>query len=77
MYRKYLPAIVSALVVIALAVGYYGGILLIVRSEMVELVFVQVIIGATGLAITVGVGWALIARILELKGGQEDDIGKY
>ena len=76
MKRNYLPAILSALVVIALSAGYFGGVLFVVRS-VTNAVLVQVIIAGVGLVGIGGVGWALVSRILELKRGQEDDIGKY
>ena len=76
MKRNYMPASLSALVVIALAAAYLGGVLIVIRTVS-DAVLVQVIIAGVGLIGIGGVAWALVSRILELKRGQEDDIGKY
>ncbi len=76
MKRSYVPAILSALVVIALIAAYFGGVLFVIR-KVTDAVLIQVIIAGLGLVGVVGIGWALVSRILELRGGQEDDIGKY
>ena len=76
MKRSYVPAILSALVVIALIAPYFGGVLFVIR-KVTDAVLIQVIIAGLGLVGVVGIGWALVSRILELRGGQEDDIGKY
>ena len=76
MKRNYAPAVLSALVVIALSAGYFGGVLFVIRS-VTGSVIAQVAIAVVGLAGIGGVGWALVSRILELKRGQEDDLGNY
>ena len=76
MKRNYVPAVLSALVVIALTAGYFGGVLLVIRS-VTDAVLLQVIIAGVALVGVGGVGWALVSRILELKRGQEDDVGNY
>ena len=76
MKRSYVPAILSALVVIALIAAYFGGVLFVIR-KVTDAVLIQVIIAGVGLVGVVGMGWALVSRILELRRGQEDDIGKY
>lgn len=76
MTRKYLPAILSALVVIVLTVGYAAFIYLAILEVDVTR-WIRVLIAAAALFVVVGVGWALVSRIRELKGGQEDDLGEY
>lgn len=76
MRRKYLPAILSALVVILLTIGYAAFIYLAVMEVDVTVV-VKVLIAAGALFVIGGVGWALMSRIRELKEGQEDDLGQY
>jgi len=74
--NKYLPAILSALVVIILAAAYaVFWFLVIDEAEMVNAV--RIIIASISLFVVIGVAWALISRIRELRGGQEDDLGKY
>ena len=74
--KKYLPAILSALIVIVLATAYAVFWFLVVDdAEMVNAV--RIIIASISLFVVIGVGWALISRIRELRGGQEDDLGKY
>ena len=74
--NKYLPAILSALVVIVLAAAYaVFWFLVIDDAEMVNAV--RIIIASISLFVVIGVAWALISRIRELRGGQEDDLGKY
>ena len=74
--NKYLPAILSALVVIVLAAAYaVFWFLVIDEAEMVNAV--RIIIASISLFVVIGVAWALISRIRELRGGQEDDLGKY
>jgi len=74
--KKYLPAILSALIVIVLATAYaVFWFLVIDDAEMVNAV--RIIIASISLFVVIGVGWALISRIRELRGGQEDDLGKY
>ena len=74
--KKYLPAILSALVVIALAAVYAVFWFFVLDDADVENV-VRIIVALITLFVVVGVGWALISRIRELRGGQEDDLGKY
>lgn len=74
--RGYLPAILSALAVIILAAGYAAFWFLVIDDADI-VVIVKVIISVIALFVIVGVGWALFSRIRELRGGQEDDLGKY
>jgi len=74
--NKYMPAILSALVVILLAAAYAAFWFLVIDEADIENI-VRIIVAVISLFVVVGVGWALISRIRELKGGQEDDIGKY
>jgi len=74
--RQYVPAILSALVVIVLAAGY-AVFWFFVLDEAEMVMFVKVFVAAISLFVVAGVAWALISRIRELRGGQEDDIGKY
>jgi membrane protein YdbS with pleckstrin-like domain len=73
---KYVAPVLSALVVIVLAAGYALFFFLVLQDAQVEQV-VMVIIAAVSAFVVIGVGAALILRIRELKGGQEDDLGKY
>ena len=73
---KYVAPVLSALVVIVLAAGYALFFFLVLQDAQVEQV-VMVIIAAVSAFVVIGVGAALIFRIRELKGGQEDDLGKY
>ena len=74
--NKYVAPILSALVVILLAAGYATFFFLVLKDAQVERV-VMIIIAALSAFVVIGVGVALVLRIRELKGGQEDDIGKY
>jgi len=74
--RPYLPAILSALVVIILA-GAYAAFFFLVIDDADMVGVVKGFVAAISLFVVAGVAWALISRIRELKGGQEDDIGKY
>jgi membrane protein YdbS with pleckstrin-like domain len=76
MMNKYLPAILSALVVILLAAAYAVFWFLVIDDAEIENVL-RIVIAVVSLFVVVGVGWALISRIRELRGGQEDDLGKY
>lgn len=74
--RPYLPAILSALVVIILA-ALYATFWFFVLDEAEMVGVAKGIIAAISLFVVVGVAWALISRIRELRGGQEDDLGEY
>ena len=74
--KKYLPAILSALVVILLAAAYAVFWFLVIDDAEIENAL-RIVISIVSLFVIVGVGWALISRIRELRGGQEDDLGKY
>jgi Na+/melibiose symporter-like transporter len=74
--KRYLPAILSALVVALLAVGYALFWFLVLDEAEILNVVKWIIAGGTALVVG-GLAWAAIARIRELKGGQEDDLGKY
>ena len=73
---KYVAPALSALVVAALAVAYAVFLFLVIDSIDVGRV-VRFIIAAVSLFVVIGVGAALVLRIRELRGGQEDDIGEY
>jgi uncharacterized membrane-anchored protein YitT (DUF2179 family) len=73
---KYVAPVLSALVVIVLAAGYAAFFFLVLQDAQVERV-VMVIIAAVSAFVVIGVGIALVLRIREIKGGEEDDIGKY
>lgn len=74
--KRYLPAVLSALVVGLLAVGY-AAFWFLLPGEAEAINLIRWIVGiATGAAI-VGLIWAAVARIRELKEGQEDDLSKY
>jgi hypothetical protein len=73
---KYVPAMLSALVVIVLAAAYALFFFLVIDEAEIENL-VKGIIAAAFLFVVAGVAWALISRIRELRGGQEDDLGKY
>ena len=74
--KRYLPAILSALFVAALVAGY-ALFWFLVLDEAEILNTVRWIIGVISFLVVGGLGWAVVSRILELKGGQEDDLGKY
>ncbi len=74
--KKYIAPVVSALVVIALAVGYTVFFFFVLRNiDMTNVI--RYIIAGIALFVIIGIGAALVSRIKELHGGQEDDIGKY
>ena len=74
--NKAIGAILSALVVILLAAAYaVFWFLVLDDADMVNAV--RFIIAGVSLFVVIGVAWALVSRILELKRGQEDDLGKY
>ena len=73
---KYVAPVLSAVVVIALVAAYaVFWFLVIDEAEIIRVV--KIAITVVALLVTIGVSAALISRIRELKGGQEDDLGKY
>ena len=74
--KKYVAPLLSALVIVALAVGYALFFFLIIRGNDVTTP-VKVIIVAIVLFVVIGVSAALVSRIKELRGGQEDGLSKY
>jgi hypothetical protein len=76
MKRGYAPEILSALVVVLLTAGYAAFVFLALKEVDVTNA-IRIIIALAALFVIGGVGWALVSRIRELKGGQEDDLGKY
>lgn len=73
---KTIPAVLSALVVILLTAAYAVFWFLVLDDANVENAM-RIIIACVSLFVVIGVGWALVSRIRELKRGQEDDLGKY
>ena len=74
--KKFFPAVLSALIVIVLAAGYaVFWFLVLDDAEIINAV--RIIIASISLFVVIGVAWALISRIRELRGGQEDDLCKY
>ena len=74
--NKYVAPILSALVVIVLAAAYALFFFLVLEDAEMDRV-VMIIIAAISGFVVIGVGVALILRIREIRGGQEDDLGKY
>ena len=74
--RKYVAPIVSGLIVMALAVLYAVFYFVILDGIEIEGVIKIVIASISGFVV-IGVGIAIVSRIKELRGGQEDDISKY
>ena len=74
--KKYLPAILSALVVVVLAAAY-AVFWFVILDDADVVNIVRIIIAVGSLIVVIGVAGALISRIRELRGGQEDDLGKY
>ena len=73
---KYSGAILSALVVIVAAAAY-ATLFFLVLDEIEVVQAVRIGISAVSLLVVIGVTAALVSRIKELRGGQENDIGKY
>lgn len=73
---KYVGPVLSALVVMVLAAGYAAFFFFVLANMDVEKVVMIVIASISGFVV-IGVAWALVARIRELRGGQEDDLGEY
>lgn len=74
--RNYVAPIVSGLIVMALAVLYAVFYFVILDGIEIEGVIKIVIASISGFVV-IGVGIAIVSRIKELRGGQEDDISKY
>ncbi len=74
--NRYLAPVLSALVVAALAVGYAVFFFLVIEDIQIERA-IKIVIAAGSLFVVIGVSAALLSRIKELRGGQEDDLGKY
>ena len=74
--KNYAAPVLSALVIIALAVAY-AVFFILVLDEVDMGRAVKFIIAAVSLFVVIGVGAALVMRIKEIRGGQEDDISKY
>ena len=74
--RKKTPAIIAAAVIIALMSALFGFLLWAFITEQAPLVL-SVLILLLPLAVIVGVAWALIQRIKEIKGGEENAAAKY
>lgn len=73
---KYSGAILSALVVIVAAAAY-ATLFFLVLDEIEVVRAVRIGISVVSLLVVIGVTAALVSRIKELRGGQENDIGKY
>lgn len=74
--NKYTAPVISALAIIVLVVGYAVFIFLAIDRIDVGRVVKVVIALLVGGAVA-GISAALVSRIKELRGGQEDDLGKY
>ena len=74
--NKYVAPVISALVIIALSVAYAIFLFLVLDEiDVVRAIRVMIAVGVGG--VVVGISAALVSRIRELRGGQEDDLGKY
>ena len=73
---KYVAPVVSALVIIAL-VASYAVFLFLILDDIDVARAVKMIIAIAAAFVVLGVSAALVSRIKELRGGQEDDLGKY
>ena len=73
---KYVGPVISALVIIALAVAYALFFFFILDNIDVGRI-IKIVIAAGAAFAVIGIGAALVSRIKELRGGQEDDISKY
>ena len=74
--RNYVAPAISALVIIVLAAGYAVFFFLVIRG-IDATTSIKAIVAAAALFVVIGVSVALVSRIKELRGGQEDDLGKY
>lgn len=74
--RKKTPAVIAAAVMIALMSALFGFLLWAFITEQAPLLL-SVLILVLPLAVIVGVAWALIQRIKEIKGGEENAAAKY
>ena len=74
--KNYAAPVLSALVIIVLAVAY-AVFFILVLDEVDMGRAVKFIIAAVSLFVVIGVGAALVMRIKEIRGGEEDDISKY
>ena len=70
--KKIAGAVISAGVIILYYVFFFG----IIMSE-VESPVVKILLGAGPALIAAALIFVLIQRIKEIKGGEEDDLGKY
>ena len=70
--KKIAGAVISAGVIILYYVIFFG----IIMSE-VENPVVRILLGAGPALIAAALIYVLIQRIKEIKGGEEDDLGKY
>ena len=74
--KGYVAPVVSALVVAGFAAAYAVFFFLVLEgSEVVGVI--KWVIAAGALFVAGGMAAAVVSRIRELRGGQEDDIGKY
>ena len=76
--RKYLGAIISGAVTVAVIVLYWAFILRVAGGADVNALRVlRLIAGVIILFVGGGITFALVQRVQELNRGQEDDLGKY
>ena len=73
---KYVAPILSALVVVVMAAGYVVFFFIVLNGIDTSRLF-KIVIIVISLFVVIGVSVALVSRIKELRGGKEDDIGKY
>ena len=72
--RNYVAPVISALVIIVLAAGYAVFFFMVIRG-IDATTSIKAIVAAAALFVVIGVSVALVSRIKELRGGQEDDLG--
>lgn len=73
------PVIVAALGTVVVALLFFGSLLWVMLEEepIPAVIGMMVVYGLLAVAIVVGVLYAMVQRLREIQGGEEDEARKY
>lgn len=73
------PVIVAALGTVVVALLFFGSLLWVMLEEepIPAVIGIMVVYGLLAVAIVVGVLYAMVQRLREIQGGEEDEARKY
>lgn len=73
------PVIVAGLGTVVVALLFFGSLLWVMQEEepIPAVIGIMVVYGLLAVAIVVGVLYAMVQRLREIQGGEEDEARKY